>query len=216
MALFFQDNLQTLIDLTVQHMAISLLAVFIAFVIGVPLAIVMTRYKSISYIGLNIVNVLYTIPSLALFGLMIPVIGTGTVPALVALILYSLLPIVQNTYVGIKNIDESIIEAAKGMGMDYPRILFKIEIPLSLTVIIAGLRTALVNSIGITTIAAYIGAGGLGVLVFRGISSVSTPLIILGSLPILLLAILCDSGLKEIEERLSLAHKLGKRMNADV
>jgi len=200
---YIQENTDLILELILQHLGLSLGAVLIAFLLGTPLGIILTRYKKISAVGLNVLDILYTIPSLALFGIMIPILGMGIVPALTALIIYSLLPIVQNAYAGIKNVDRSIIEAAQGMGMSKNRILLTIELPLALAVIMAGLRTALANSIGIATIAAYIGAGGLGVLVFRGISSVSPTLIIVGSTPVLLMAIVGDHLLKKVEDRLT-------------
>ncbi|MGI6708043.1 MAG: ABC transporter permease [Dethiobacteria bacterium] len=200
---YIQENFNLIIELTVQHLNLSLASVIVAILIGVPGGILSTRYKSVSSILLNVIDVLYTIPSLALFGLMIPVLGMGTLPAFVALVLYTLLPIVQNTYTGIKNIDSSIIESAVGMGMGPFRLLFAIELPLSFSVILAGIRTALVNSIGLTTIAAYIGAGGLGVFVFRGISSVSPLLISIGSIPVVLMSLTGDYLLKIAEEKYS-------------
>ncbi len=200
---YIQENFNLIIKLTVQHLNLSLASVIVAILIGVPGGILSMRYKSISSIMLNVIDVLYTIPSLALFGLMIPVLGMGTLPAFVALVLYSLLPIVQNTYAGIKNIDSSITESAVGMGMGQFRLLFTIELPLSFSVILAGVRTALVNSIGLTTIAAYIGAGGLGALVFWGISSVSPLLILIGSIPVVLMSLVGDYLLKIAEDKYS-------------
>lgn len=200
---YLQDNFGMIVELTVQHIELSFIAVLIAFVIGVPSGIVFTRFRKLSVVGLNVVSVMYTIPTLALFGLMIPIIGMGTKAALTALVIYSLMPIVQNAYTGIKNIDANVLEAATGMGMSPYRRLLKIELPLATPVILAGLRTALVNSIGVTTIASYIGAGGLGDLVFRGLSSVSPTLIIIGSVPVILLAIVSDLIIKMIEDRLT-------------
>lgn len=198
---FIQDNSDLILRLGVQHINISLSSVAVAILIGVPAGILSKSYERFASIFLNIIDVLYTIPSLALFGLMIPILGMGTLPAFVALILYSLLPIVQNTHAGLKNIDRSIIESAVGMGMGRLRLLISIELPLAFSVILAGIRTAFVNSIGLTTIAAYIGAGGLGVLVFRGISSVSPILICVGSIPVILLSIIGDYLLKTAEDK---------------
>lgn len=206
------NNLDMLLELILIHMELSFLAVFIACLIGIPSGILFTRYEKISTIGLNFISVLYTIPSLALFGLMIPIIGMGTGAAITALVIYSLMPIIQNVYTGIKNVDPNITEAAKGTGMSPTRILFTIELPLATTVILAGLRTALVNSIGVTTIAAYIGASGLGVLVFRGLSSVSPSIIIVGSVPVLLLAIVSDYAIKMLENRLSVDYMVKRRL----
>lgn len=205
---YIQNNYDSIIELTIQHIEIAFISVFVALLIGVPFGILFTRHKITAAIGLNIFTIIYTIPSLALLGLMIPIVGMGTKTAIIALIIYSLMPIVQNAYSGIKNIDQTVIEAARGMGMSSKRILFKIELPLATSVILAGLRTALVNSIGVTAIASYIGAGGLGVLVFRGISSVSTDLILIGSIPIILLAIISDYLLKLLEKRFTVTVSL--------
>lgn len=200
---YIKDNLNMILNLMSQHVTISLSSVIVAILIGVPSGILSVRFKRFSSILLNIIDVVYTIPSLALFGLMIPILGMGTLPAFVALVLYSLLPIVQNTFAGISSIDSSVKESAIGMGMGYYKILFTIELPLSFSVILAGIRTAVVNSIGLTTIAAYIGAGGLGVLVFWGIHSVSPLLITIGSLPVVLMSIAGDYLLKIAEEKYS-------------
>lgn len=209
---YILNNSDMLLTLTVQHIELSFVAVLIAFLIGVPSGILFTKFKTLSVIGLNTVSVLYTIPTLALFGLMIPIIGMGKRSALIALIIYSLIPIVQNAYTGIKNIDENVIEAAIGMGMGPFKMLIAIQLPLATPIILAGLRTAIVNSIGIATIASYIGAGGFGVLVFRGLSSVSPVLIVVGSVPVLLLAVVSDRLLRVVEDRLSVEATLKRQM----
>ena len=141
---------------------------------------------------IGIAGILYTIPSLALFGMLIPFIGIGIKPALIALILYSQLAMIRNTYVGIVHIDSAVREAGKGMGMSGWQFLRMVELPMALPVIMAGIRTAAVMNIGTATIAAYIGAGGLGWLIFRGIASVNTEQIIAGAVPVTLLAIGVD------------------------
>lgn len=200
---YLQNNHELITRSIIQHLKISSLSVATAVLLGVPIGIFSTRYERLSTLLLNLIDTIYTIPSLALFGLMIPILGFGTFPALIVLVLYSLMPIVQNTNAGIKNINKSIIESANGMGIGKLRLLFTIELPLALTVILAGIRTALVNSIGLTTVAAYIGAGGLGVLVLRGISAVSVLLICIGSIPVILMSIAGDYLLKVVEERYS-------------
>ena len=204
---YIEHNSGTILRLTYQHLELSYVSVLIATLIGVPCGILFARYKSLSFVGLNIFAVLYTIPSLALFGIMIPLIGMGKKAAFVALVIYSFMPIVENVRAGIKNVEKAVIEAAVGMGMNRAKILFSIELPLALPIILAGLRTTIVNSVGIATLASLIGAGGLGDLVFRGMSSVSPMVIAVGSIPVLLLAILSDFLLKLIENRLNLAVK---------
>lgn len=198
---YIQNNSSMIWNLTAEHFKLSYLSVLIAAAIGIPFGIIFTRFKFISAIGLNLFSVVYTIPTLALFGIMLPLIGMGTKAALTALIIYSFMPIVDNVYTGIKNVDRTIIEAAVGMGMSRTRILFSIELPMAFSIIVAGLRTAIVNSVGIATLASLIGAGGLGVLVFRGMSSVSPIIIVAGSIPILLLAVLSDYLLKFVENK---------------
>ncbi|MDY6826560.1 MAG: ABC transporter permease [Bacillota bacterium] len=205
------NNLDRVQQLSLEHLSLVGISLGIALVIGIPLGILATQYRKLSSLVLNLVSLIYTIPSLAMFGLLLPLIGMGSRSAITALSLYSLLPIVQNTYVGITNIDQSVFLAAEGMGMSRMQILFKIELPLAISVIFAGIRTATVNCIGITTIAAFIGAGGLGMLVFRGLSSISLRQILLGSIPVLLMAMLADWLLKRLENRLALAERLKKR-----
>jgi len=204
---YIQNNSGMIMNLTFQHLELTYVSVLIATLIGIPCGILFARSKSLSSVGLNIFAVLYTIPTLALFGIMIPLIGMGKKAALVALIIYSFMPIVENVRAGIKNVDKAVVEAAVGMGMKPAKILFTIELPLALPIIIAGLRTTIVNTVGIATLASLIGAGGLGELVFRGMSSVSPIVIAVGSIPVLLLAIASDFLLKLIENRFNLATK---------
>ena len=139
------------------------IALFIAILIAVPLGIALTKTKRLSEVVMNIAAVLQTIPSLALLGLMIPIFGIGKVPAIIALVVYALLPILRNTYTGIKEVEPSLTEAAKGIGMKPMRRLTKVELPIAMPVIMAGIRTAMVLIIGTATLAALIGAGGLGI-----------------------------------------------------
>ena len=185
-------NLNLIFKLTLEHVAITAVAVSISTLIGVVIGVLITRYKRAAAPVIGIAGVLYTIPSLALFGMLIPLIGIGVRPALIALILYSQLALIRNTYVGIVHIDSAIREAGRGMGMSGWQFLRMVELPVALPVIMAGIRTAAVMNIGTATIAAYIGAGGLGWLIFRGIASVNTEQIIAGALPVTLLAIGVD------------------------
>ncbi len=189
---YFIKNLSLILKLTLEHVTITAIAVSISTVIGIVIGVLITRHKRAAGPVIGIAGVLYTIPSLALFGILIPFIGIGVKPALIALILYSQLALIRNTYVGIVNIDPAIREAGKGMGMSHWQFLRMVELPVALPVIMAGIRTAAVMNIGTATIAAYIGAGGLGWLIFRGIASVNTEQIIAGAFPVTLLAIGVD------------------------
>jgi len=185
-------NIGLITKLTLEHIEITLMAVSISTVIGVAIGIYITRHQRAAAAVIGVAGVLYTIPSLALFGMLIPFIGIGLKPTLIALILYSQLALVRNTFVGIVHIDPAIREAGRGMGMSNWQFLRMVEIPVALPVIMAGVRTAAVMNIGTATIAAYIGAGGLGWLIFRGIASVHTEQIIAGAVPVILLAVGVD------------------------
>lgn len=191
------------LDSLISHMWLTLIALFIAVAIAVPLGIMLTRYRKSADLVIGITSVFQTIPSLALLGFMIPIFGIGVKPAIIALTIYGLLPILRNTYTGILGVDEASKEAGKGMGMTSMQILFMVELPLSLTIIMAGIRTATVLIIGVTTLASLVGAGGLGDLIFRGISSVNPGLILAGAVPAALLAIFFDFLLKRFEKRLT-------------
>ncbi|MCI2948174.1 osmoprotectant transport system substrate-binding protein/osmoprotectant transport system permease protein [Staphylococcus caledonicus] len=183
-----------------EHIQISFIALFIAILIAVPLGIALTKTKKLSEIVMNIAAILQTIPSLALLGLMIPIFGIGRVPAIIALVVYALLPILRNTYTGIQEVDPSLIEAAKGIGMKPIRRLTKVELPIAMPVIMAGIRTAMVLIIGTATLAALIGAGGLGDLILLGIDRNNTSLILIGAIPAALLAIIFDLILRYVEK----------------
>jgi len=189
---YFIKNIGLILKLTLEHIEITLIAVAISTVIGVAIGIFITRRQRAAATIIGIAGILYTIPSLALFGILIPFIGIGLKPTLIALILYSQLALIRNTFVGIIHIDPSIREAGKGMGMSSWQFLRMVEIPVALPVIMAGIRTAAVMNIGTATIAAYIGAGGLGWLIFRGIASVNSEQIIAGAVPVILLAVGVD------------------------
>lgn len=186
-----------------QHMKLTLIALGLSIIIAVPLGIFLTRHQKLADPIIGIASVFQTIPSLALLGFMIPLLGIGFTPAVVALVIYGLLPILRNTYTGIIGVDQGAKEAGKGMGMTSFQILFMVEIPLSLRVIMAGVRTATVMIIGVATLASLVGAGGLGDLIFRGISSVNPNLILAGAMPAALLAILFDSLLKFFEKKVT-------------
>lgn len=184
------------------HLRLSLMAVGLALGIGLPLGVLCHLNRIAAAVVLNTVSMIYTVPTLALFGLMIPLLGIGVVPAIVAVVLYSLLPVVQNTYTGLANLDPNLREVAIGMGMGRWTRLFRVELPLALPVIFAGLRIAVVNAIGMVTLASLIAAGGLGDLIFRGISIMSWNLVLAGSVPVLVMALGADFLLKLAEQRL--------------
>ena len=192
---------------TAEHLMLVGIAIAIALLVGIPLGILITRQPKLTGSVLGFANIVQTIPSLALFGFLISVPwlgGIGNTPAIVALTLYSLLPIIRNTYTGIIGVDPAIREVGRGMGMTDRQLLLQVEIPLAMGVILAGIRVATVISIGIATIAPAIGAGGLGVFIFRGISNVNNQLILAGAVPAALMAILADFGLGWIEQRLAM------------
>ena len=190
---------------TAQHVFIVLIAVLAAVVIGVPLGIWCTRRATAGRAVLRAVDVIQTIPSLALFGFLIPIPfigGIGPRTAIVALTLYSLLPIVRNTLLGIRGVDPNVREAGLAMGFTSRQLLFAVELPLAMPSIVAGIRIATVIAIGVATIAAAIGGGGLGELIFRGVAMVNTSLILQGAIPAALLAVIADLVLTAIERRL--------------
>ena len=196
----FLTRKDDLINGLLQHIELSFVALFFALLIAVPLGIYLTRRQKAADFVIGITAVFQTVPSLALLGLLIPLVGIGKIPAIIALVIYALLPILRNVYVGIKEVDTSLIEAAKGLGMNNRRLLFKVELPLAMPVIMAGIRTAMVLVIGTATIAALIGAGGLGDLITVGISRNDMNLILLGAIPAALLALFFDFLLKQLEK----------------
>lgn len=196
---FFMGRLPEVLTQTVRHLSITGTAVFIAILIGVPLGILITRNRQAARVILSVANVMQTIPSLAFFGLMIPLLGIGRPLAIFVLFLYALLPIIKNTYTGIKGVDDSLTEAGRGMGMTNGQLLTMVELPLALPVMMAGIRIAAVINIGTATIAALIGAQGLGSFIFRGISMGSNNLILTGAVPAALLALLVDWMLGRVE-----------------
>lgn len=202
---FFYKNRGQILTLTWEHLWLVGIAMLIAISVGVPLGVVVSRRAWLRKPVLGGTNVLQTIPSLALFGFLLPAPWVGDRAerlAIVALVLYALLPIVRNTYTGILGIDPAIREAATGMGMTDRQLLLRIELPLSAPFIVAGIRIATVTAVGVATIAAAIGAGGLGELIFRGVAMVSNQLILAGAIPAALLALIADLALGLAEKRL--------------
>ena len=197
---FILNKKDYLLKIFKEHLFLSFGALILAVLVSLPIGILLTRYAGLSKVVFPVVNTIQTIPSLALLGFLIPLMGIGLAPAILALFLYSLLPLIRNTYTGISGVDQNFIEASKGIGLTNMQILLKVEIPLALPVIITGLRTAAVIVIGTATLAALIGAGGFGDPIFRGMSTVNSNLILLGAIPAALLAILVDKcfGISEI------------------
>jgi len=191
-----------------QHLLLVGASTLMAVAIGVPLGLLLTRRRRLAAPVLGIANVLQTIPSLALFGFLIPlpfIGGVGARTAIVALVLYGLLPVIRNVYTGVSGVDPAVREAALGMGMTDGELLRMVELPLAAPVIMAGIRVATVVGVGTATIAAAIGAGGLGVYIFRGVATVNDTVILAGALPAALLALALDGGLGWVERRL-MAH----------
>ena len=189
---------------SLQHIGLVAASVGIAVVLGVPMGVLITRRPRLRGPVLGVANVVQTIPSLALFGflLAVPFIGLGARNAIIALVAYSILPIVRNTFAGIDGVDPAVREAAIGMGMTNGELLRMVELPLAAPVLLAGIRVAAVMGVGIATIAAAIGAGGLGVYIFRGLSMVDNGVILAGAVPAALLALLVDGVLHLVERRL--------------
>ncbi len=203
---FYARNSAEVVGLVGQHVSLVAISTAIALVIGVPLGVLLTRRPALRTPVLGLANVFQTVPSLALFGFLIPlpfIGGIGATTAIVALVVYALLPIVRNTYEGIAGVDPAVREAARGMGMTDWQLLTQVELPLGLGVMLAGVRIATVVSVGTATIAAAIGAGGLGVYIFRGVATVDNTLILAGALPAALMAIAADGLLGLAERRLA-------------
>lgn len=190
-----------ILKLLFQHIELTLLAVFIAVIIGIPLGILVTKIKKLSKPIIGAANVVQAIPSLALLGFLIPALGIGSKPAIVMVVLYSLLPIVKNCYTGLINIEKDILEAAKGMGMTDNQILIKVQLPLAMPIIMAGIRISAVTAVGLMTIAAFIGAGGLGQMVFTGVQTVNNNMILSGAIPACILALLMDFIIGLLEKK---------------
>jgi osmoprotectant transport system permease protein len=192
--------------LTFEHLWLTLFAMLLATGVGLPLGILLTRRPRLAKPVIALANVVQTVPSLALFGLLLPVPWLGENAsrlAILALTGYALLPILRNTYAGIRSVDPALIDVANALGMSQMQRLMKVELPLAASVILAGLRTAMVTCVGVATIAAAIGAGGLGELIFRGVASVDNGLVLAGAIPAALLALAADTSLGWLEKRVA-------------
>ncbi|WPP51632.1 ABC transporter permease/substrate-binding protein [Catalinimonas niigatensis] len=199
---FVVDHRREILEQTLEHIWITLISLAIATVVGISAGILITRYQRISKPILGFVNIIQTVPSIALLGFLLPFFGIGVTPAIIALFLYALLPIVRNTYAGIEGVDSAVIEAARGLGMSNRQILRRVELPLATPVIFAGVRTAMIINIGVATLCALIAAGGLGEYIFRGIAVNNVNMILAGAIPASLLAILFDTILGLIQQHI--------------
>ena len=191
-------------NLLLEHLQLSAVSIILALIIGLALGILIAQQDRFSLPVLGTINFIYTIPSIALFGILLPFTGLGNNTAIIALTVYALLPVVRNTYAGLKNIDPAILEAGIGMGSTEWQLLWKIKLPLALPVIMAGVRIMVVMVIATCGIASFIGAGGLGVAIFRGITTYQLSMTWLGSLMIAAVALLCDILLGRLEKRITL------------
>jgi len=202
---FLMANRQQVLELTIEHITLAGIATLLAAVVGIPLGILITRVRALNKPVLGGANVIQTIPSLALFGFLLPAPWIGERAgrlAILALALYALLPLIRNTYAGIRSVDPAVVEAGRAMGLTDRQLLFQVELPLASGVIVAGLRIAAVVTIGLATIAAAIGAGGLGEFIFRGLAMVNNQVILAGAVPAAALALVVDFALGVVERRL--------------
>jgi len=191
--------LDSILILTLEHLELSVIGVLLAMAVGIPLGIIITRCRPAAGFTMAVTDILQTVPALAMLALLMMVFGLGDTTLVLSLVLYSLLPIVRNTYTGIVGIDRGLIEAGRGMGMTKLQLLWLVQLPLALPVILAGIRVALVTAVGIATIGVLIGAGGLGAPIWRGIQQADAVLILSGAVPAALLAIVLDVGLERLE-----------------
>ncbi len=189
-----------IISLVIEHIQLTFIAVLLAIIIGVPLGIFITRKRSLAKPIIGFANLVQAVPSLALLGFLIPILGIGSKPAILMVLLYSLLPILKNTYAAINNLNKDTMEAARAMGMTKTEMLLKVELPLSLPLIMAGIRISAVTAVGLMTIAAFVGGGGLGYLVFSGVQTVNSNMILAGAIPACILALVIDFLIGKIED----------------
>jgi osmoprotectant transport system permease protein len=204
---YLTNNYGQILSLLGEHLYLSIVSVLIAIIIGIPLGILISNEPKLSKPIIGITNVIQAVPSLALLGFLIPFIGIGSAPAIVMVVLYSLLPIVKNTYTGLTNIDGDILEAAKGIGLTKSQTMKKVQLPLAFPMIMAGIRISAVTAVGLMTIAAFVGAGGLGFLVFSGVQTVDNHMILAGAIPACILALLIDFVVGKLESSLSYTSK---------
>ncbi|MFE2777389.1 MULTISPECIES: ABC transporter permease [Lactobacillales] len=197
---FIASQGSEVIRLLWEHIYMSLISLGIGVIVAVPLGILLSQVPKVANVVISIVSVLQTIPTLALLALMIPFLGVGKVPAIVALFIYSLLPILRNTYLGMSNVNPDLLDAAKGMGLKRMQIIRQVQLPLAVPVIMAGIRLSTVYVIAWTTLASYIGGGGLGDMIFNGLNLFRPDLILGGTIPVTILAVIVDLVMARIED----------------
>jgi osmoprotectant transport system permease protein len=200
---FFNEYGSQLVSKSIEHLYISFAALLLGIIVAVPLGVILTRFPKVASVVIGITSALQTVPSLALLALMIPILGVGKIPAIVALFIYSLLPILRNTYIGMKNVDWNYRDVAKGMGMTNLQSIISVELPLAIPTIMAGIRLSAVYVLAWATLASYIGAGGLGDLIFSGLNNYQLPLIFAGTIPVTIFALLADWLLGVLENKLT-------------
>ncbi len=211
---YLTANYQQIFSLLGEHIYLSIVSVLISIIIGIPLGILISNEPKLAKPIIGTTNVIQAVPSLALLGFLIPFIGIGSTPAIVMVVLYSLLPIVKNTYTGLTNIDGDILEAAKGIGLTKGQTMKKVQLPLAFPMIMAGIRISAVTAVGLMTIAAFVGAGGLGYLVFSGVQTVDNYMILAGAIPACILALLIDFVVGKLESNLSYTSKQTRAKSA--
>lgn len=200
---FLVNNSGEILTKSMEHLFIAAISLAFGILVAVPLGILLNKSKQAAKIVMAIASVLQTVPSFALLALMIPLFGVGKKPAIVSLFIYSLLPILRNTYLGIDGVNENLIDAAKGMGMTSSQVLFKVQIPMAMPVIMGGIRLSAVYVLAWTTLAAYVGAGGLGDFIFNGLTNAIMPMVVWGTIPVTLMAIIVDLLFGILEDKLS-------------
>lgn len=196
---FLQANGGQLVLKIWQHIYLSFTSLGLGIIVAVPVAVLLTRFKRVAGLVIGLASVLQTVPSMALLAMMIPIFGIGSLPAIVALFIYSLLPILRNTYLGLENVDPAVLDAAKGMGMSNLQSIISVELRLAAPVIMAGIRLSATFVIAWAALASYIGAGGLGDFIFNGLNLYRSDLILAGSIPVIILALITDFILGRIE-----------------
>lgn len=206
---YFHENAGLILEKSLEHLSIAGISLLLGILVAVPLGILLIRSEVLAKIVMAVASVLQTIPSFALLAMMIPIFGVGRKPAIVALFIYSLLPIMRNTYLGIRGVDENLLDAAKGMGMTGRQRLFKVQIPMAMPVIMSGIRLSAIYVLAWTTIASYIGAGGLGDFIFNGMENALLAMVVWGTIPVTLMAVIMDFILGQVEKKLSPVKKSG-------
>lgn len=203
MSAFIAQHGSELLEKTWQQIYISAISLFLGIIVAVPISVILLKFPKTAKIVIALASMLQTIPALALLAMMIPFFGVGRVPAIIALFLYSLMPIMRNTYVGLTDVNPDTIDSARGLGMTKMQLILKVDIPLAMPVIMSGIRLSAIYVIAWATLASYIGAGGLGDFIFNGLSLYQPDLIFGGTIPVIILALLADYLLGQLEKKLS-------------